>query len=76
MLNLTPQGRKTLLMCDALTSNEEGDEVLRGLTVSESCFVLRLDNNSSSSSDAAEYRLYLQLKSMHLAARALYVASL
>lgn len=76
MLKLTAREREVLLNCDALTSDDEGSEILRGLTVSESCFMLTVERDSFYVIDAAEHRLYSQLKARHLAAMALYIASL
>ena len=54
---------------DALAIDEDGIEVLRGLTFAESRFVLAVDRTAGHNIGAAESFLYRQLRKRHLNAR-------
>lgn len=61
--------RELLLARNALSSDENGAEVLRGLTFAESSFVLAVDRSAVHNIGAAESFLYRQLRKRHLDAR-------
>jgi hypothetical protein len=69
MLNLNDGQRSELLLRGALTVDEDGDEVLLGLTLAESHFFLTFEEQPVETHATGETVLYYQLKHKHLAAR-------
>lgn len=74
MLDLEDRERKMLFACNALTLDDDGHEVLRGLTVSESRYVLMIDRDHSCQLNADEWRQNNHLKRLHRIARSLHSA--
>lgn len=69
MLDLDDGRRRDLVDRRALTVDDEGDEVLRGLTVAESYFFLRFEQYPFQAHTGGEAAIYYQLKHKHLTAR-------
>lgn len=69
MLDLDDARRSELLLRGALTVDDDGDEVLVGLTLAESHFYLTFEEHPVETHDTGETSLYYQLKHKHLAAR-------
>jgi hypothetical protein len=69
MLNLAEIERKMLQANDALTTDAQGAETLRGLTVDESQFVLAVERTADQNVGAAESTAYRQLRNLHTASR-------
>ncbi|MBV6324385.1 hypothetical protein [Duganella violaceipulchra] len=67
MLNLTDKIERFLKQTGALIKDSDGQDVLRGLSYSESSFFIEYEQNEDPSS--AERELYLQLRKRHLSAR-------
>lgn len=70
MLDLDDARRSELILRGALTIDDDGDEVLAGLTLAESHFYLVFEEHPVETHDTGETSLYYQLKHKHLAARA------
>lgn len=69
MLNLNETLRDRLLATGALVVDEDGDEVLAGLTVAESKFFLFYEIDPRDGYASAETNLYFELRHKHLVAR-------
>lgn len=69
MLHLNDVRRSELLLRGALTVDDDGDEVLVGLTLAESHFYLTFEEHPVETHESGETALYYQLKYKHLAAR-------
>ena len=69
MLNLSDLSRQFLIRAGALTVNDNGEEVLAGLTVQESDFFLRYQERSDPRERPIKVRQYTELMERHLAAR-------
>jgi hypothetical protein len=69
MLNLTDERRRELHDRGALTVDSDGDEVLVGLTLSESHFFLIMEEDPLELHATGELALYYQLKHKHLCTR-------
>ena len=67
-LNFEENLKKRLLSVGALATDCDGDEVLIGLTVAESNFILDLPQVHPSALGPAEIRLFLYLYRLHSAA--------
>lgn len=65
MLILSESEREELLSLNALDFDSEGDEVLRGLTVSETLFILAVGKTALENVGAAESNVYHQLRQRH-----------
>lgn len=74
MLNLDGELRQRLLARQALTVDEDGDEVFLGLTVSESVFYFEFTKHPDLRTTMAEKMLYLQLQHRHLMARCSFLS--
>jgi hypothetical protein len=69
MLDLSDKRRRDLRDRRALTVDDEGDEVLLGLTVAESHFYLCFEHHPLEAHAGGEAAIYYQLKHKHLTAR-------
>ena len=69
MTNVNDVAMTRLRASGALMTNDEGDDVLIGLTVSESNYFLKWEAQAHDSLSHAEASLYLLLKQRHLLAR-------
>lgn len=69
MLDLDDTTRTRLRAKGTLIVDDEGDEVLAGLTVAESQFLLLFEQHPSVGFASAESSLYFHLKHKHLMAR-------
>lgn len=69
MLSIAISVRAWLTALGCLETDDEGDEVLAGLTVSESSFFVRHQLRAASMSGDAERFIFEQLKQRHLAAQ-------
>ena len=69
MLNINHKTRVLLRAMGALQINEDGDEVLAGLTLSESNFMLAVGQQEPQARDAGDMFLTNQLRHRHLEAR-------
>ena len=72
MLNLDDIERKLLEANNALSTDSEGRETLRGLNLVESNFVLAVEHLASENVGAAESVTYRELRRKHLASRQLF----
>ena len=71
MLNLSDLSRRFLTTAGALARDENGDETLAGLTVSESDFFLMYQEQSDSYERLSKMPRFQQLMERHLSARQL-----
>ena len=69
MLNIDDIERKLLEANNALSTDSEGRETLRGLNLVESNFVLAVEHFASENVGAAESVTYRELRRKHLASR-------
>lgn len=69
MLDLDDDSRKRLRALQVLTTDVDGDEVLVGLTYSESAFYLTQSQRPRSELTSSELWLYLQIRDRHIKAR-------
>lgn len=69
MLNLTESSRRFLTAVGGLSLDESGDEILIGLTVSESDFYLKYRDDPRE--PLSKTRQYYRLMELHLVARQL-----
>ena len=69
MLNINHKTRILLRAMGALEVNDDGDEVLAGLTLSESNFMLAIGQQEPQERDAGDMFLTNQLRHRHLEAR-------
>lgn len=69
MLMLDTVKRAALLQKEAIWVDADGDEVLAGLTLSESHFFLAYEEHPVEAHPPPETAMYLQLKHKHLVAR-------
>jgi hypothetical protein len=69
MLLIPENLRAVLSSSGALSVDEDGDEVLLGLTVAESAFMLVYCQSQVDERDPGEQRLFDKLQERHLAAR-------
>ncbi|MET0322630.1 MAG: hypothetical protein ABW069_18050 [Duganella sp.] len=65
MLNVSKKEREVLLASDAIDITQDGDEVLRGLTVAETQFLLAVAKSEEQNVGAAESHTYQQLRQRH-----------
>ncbi|WP_377705270.1 hypothetical protein [Pseudoduganella sp. UC29_71] len=69
MLDLSTQERGLLIRLGALIVDAEGEEVLAGLTVAESNFLVAQRSGPILAAEQAEHWLYQQILEAHLRAR-------
>ena len=69
MLNLPEEERSFLIKLGALIVDADGNDVLTGLTATESRFLVDFRAKRSTAAARAEYWLYQQVLAMHLGAR-------
>jgi hypothetical protein len=65
MLNVSKREWEVLLASDAIDITQDGDEVLRGLTVAETRFLLAVAKSEEQNVGAAESHTYHQLRQRH-----------
>jgi len=75
MLSLGEQDKKVMRKSGALICDAAGKDVLRGLTLAESIFVLDLESGARDATGVGEVAMYNQLLSLHLAAKLLHQAA-
>lgn len=75
MLTLETLYREALLRNGSLTTNEAGEEVLRGLSHMQSLFVLDFEAGGLAEAEVGEVMIYNQLIIRHNTAKILYKAS-
>nr|WP_315221055.1 hypothetical protein [uncultured Duganella sp.] len=72
MLNLGEIERKLLNVNNAISTDGNGGEVLRGLSVAESNFVVAVEQTASENIGAAESEAYRELRRKHLSSRQMH----
>jgi len=72
MLNLGEIERKLLNMNNAISTDGNGGEVLRGLSVPESNFVIAVEQTARENVGAAESEAYRELRRKHLTSRQMH----
>ncbi|USX12830.1 hypothetical protein NHH88_24570 [Oxalobacteraceae bacterium OTU3CAMAD1] len=72
MLNLGEIERKLLSVNNAISTDGNGGEVLRGLSVAESNFVVAVEQTASENVGAAESEAYKELRRKHLSSRQMH----
>jgi len=75
MLNLSDRSRSFLTSAGALAVDENGDEILIGLTVSESDFFMMYQDQSDAKQRFHKMLQFQRLMDRHLAARQLRLQS-
>ena len=75
MLDIDDAQRSDLLLKGALTVDQDGDEVLTGLSLAETYLFLTFESHATAELSPTEVGHYLQLKHKHLAARAALLRS-
>lgn len=69
MLNISPEERNLLNASGALATDQAGEEILAGLTVEESEFVLRLEKQGADQLPSHMREHFLALRIQHRKAR-------
>lgn len=72
MLNLEEIERKLLRANNAIATDKDGEEVLRGLNAEESNFVLSVEQSAGENVGVVESDAYRELRRKHLMSRQLH----